>query len=114
MEIPTNPTPKKGKARRDWKTPFLAALAGDGSVKSACLSAGIDRATAYDAYSKDQACARSWDSAISEAVESMEAEAYRRAVKGTEKAVYHQGVECGRVREYSDTLLIFLLKAGKP
>lgn len=44
----------------------------------------------------------------------MEAEAFRRGVKGTEKPVFHQGVECGRIREYSDTLLITLLKANRP
>jgi hypothetical protein len=28
--------------------------------------------------------------------------------------VFHQGQECGQIREYSDTLLIFMLKARRP
>jgi len=28
--------------------------------------------------------------------------------------VYYQGVECGRVRKYSDTLLMFLMKGAMP
>ena len=41
-------------------------------------------------------------------------EARRRAVEGVERIVYHKGVECGRVREYSDTLLMFLLRSHRP
>ncbi len=41
-------------------------------------------------------------------------EAVRRAVEGTEKPVYQQGRLVGHVQEYSDTLLIFLLKGRRP
>ena len=44
----------------------------------------------------------------------LEPEAIRRAVEGVEKPVYQGGELVGYVREYSDTLLIFLLKGGKP
>ena len=43
----------------------------------------------------------------------LEPEAIRRTVEGVEKPVYHQGRQVGTVREYSDTLLIFLLKGWK-
>lgn len=49
-----------------------------------------------------------------EATETMEQEAYRRAVQGTAKPVFHQGEQCGTVQEYSDVLLIFMLKARNP
>ena len=49
-----------------------------------------------------------------EATETMEQEAYRRAVQGTVRPVFHQGAQCGSVQEYSDTLLIFMLKARAP
>lgn len=48
------------------------------------------------------------------AVERMENEARRRAVEGTLRPVFHGGAQVGEVREYSDTLLIFLLKAHDP
>jgi hypothetical protein len=35
-------------------------------------------------------------------------------VDGTVKAVYHQGMQCGEEIQYSDTLLIFLMKAHDP
>ena len=38
----------------------------------------------------------------------------RRASEGTLKPVFYQGKMCGEIREYSDTLLIFLLKARRP
>jgi hypothetical protein len=38
-------------------------------------------------------------------------EAVRRAKDGYIKPVFHQGVKVGEVREYSDVLLMFMLKA---
>ena len=43
-----------------------------------------------------------------------EAEAHRRAFQGTTKPVFFQGGECGEIREYSDGLAQFLLKAHRP
>jgi len=48
------------------------------------------------------------------AIERIEEEADRRAVEGTLEPVFYQGFECGQVRRYSDTLLIFRLKALNP
>ncbi|MBX6773030.1 MAG: hypothetical protein IRY83_14975 [Chloroflexi bacterium] len=47
-------------------------------------------------------------------MDALEAEAWRRAVDGVERPVYQNGQRVGAVREYSDTLLIFLLKGGRP
>ena len=58
--------------------------------------------------------ALAWDVAVDAAADALELEARRRAVEGTEKPVFFQGYECGRIREYSDTLLIVLLKANRP
>ena len=44
----------------------------------------------------------------------LEWEARRRAVEGYEVPVFHQGVEVGSVRRFSDLLLIFLLKHRRP
>lgn len=44
----------------------------------------------------------------------MEREAYRRAVDGVEKGVYYKGDRIATEHEYSDTLLIFMLKARAP
>src|SRR5690348_12157480 len=62
----------------------------------------------------DPEFAQRWKEADDLAVERMEAEADRRAVEGVVKTHFYQGQECGQVREYSDSLLIFRLKARRP
>lgn len=103
-------TVKKG----DWKNVFLKALAESGTVTTASKKAKIGRTTAYKVREEDSVFAAAWDEALAEAVDGMEAEAHRRAVEGTLKPVYQQGRKVGSIREYSDTLLIFLLKGAKP
>jgi hypothetical protein len=44
----------------------------------------------------------------------LEDEAVRRAYEGVEKPVCQMGKEVGVIREYSDTMLIFLLKGLRP
>ncbi len=97
-----------------WKPAFLAALAIDPNVTAAARDAGISRQAAYAAREGDREFADAWEDAIDQAVDSMESEARRRAMQGTEKPVFYQGEECGRVREYSDQLIMFLLRAHRP
>lgn len=120
--------PRAAKRQRDKKTElvrlespkqkaFLAAYSQCGNITKAAKLAGIDRVSHYRwANNQD-----SWpeypdkfQEAHAEAIEVLEAEARRRAVHGTAKPVFYQGEQCGTVQEYSDTLLIFLLKAAKP
>ncbi|MEN6583039.1 MAG: terminase [Armatimonadota bacterium] len=93
---------------------FLDALSKTGIVMKACKAARISRQTVYEHRKNDPEFAAAWNEAIDLAVEAMEAEAHRRAVQGTLKPVFYQGEKCGQIREYSDTLLIFMLKAHKP
>ena len=46
--------------------------------------------------------------------ELLQDEAVRRAHEGVLRPVYHRGVKVGVIREYSDQLLIFLLKGWLP
>lgn len=93
---------------------FLDALRKAGNVSEACAAAGIPRRTVYDWRDADAAFAAAWEGALDEAADTMEREAFRRAVEGVEKPVFQGGEEVGRIRDYSDTLLIFLLKAARP
>ena len=61
----------------------------------------------------DPKYAERFDQLRQERVEEFEAEAARRAVTGVERPVTVAG-EHVVVREYSDTLLILLLKANRP
>lgn len=99
---------KAGKAR------FLESYARRGVLIRAAEEAGITRTTIRDWLKKDPDFAEKFAAAKEEATERLLAEARRRAEEGTTKPVFYQGVECGQIREYSDTLLIFLLKGLMP
>ena len=55
-----------------------------------------------------------YEAAGEEAVQVLEDEAIRRAYEGVERPVSQGGKKVGVVQEYSDTLLIFLLKGARP
>lgn len=121
MTKATQATPKKGRRnsaaatrRRDWRTIFINALREGGNIRAACAKAKINRTTAYRERKANGAFNDLWDAALEDAGDTLEAEAWRRAVKGVLEPVFYQGDEVGEVRRYSDTLLIFLLKGAKP
>ena len=114
MDTTLPPTPKKEGPSGAWKPVFLAHFSQTGNATESAEKAGVNRKTPYDAAKSDAEFAEAWESAREEAADRLEAEARRRAVEGTERPVFFQGVECGRIREYSDTLLIVLLKAARP
>lgn len=104
-------TPERAGA---WKPAFLQALGEHGMVTAACKSVGVGRTTAYDARHADEAFATAWADIEELTTERMEAEAYRRAVEGVESDIFFKGEVVGTEREFSDTLLVFLLKARRP
>lgn len=111
----TDATPKKRKrSKPDWAPAFLRRLAETSNIKAACAAAGICRSTAYRRRDSDAAFAQAMAEALDDSVDDLELEARRRAYEGCERPVFHQGSQCGTVREYSDTLMIFLLKAHRP
>lgn len=96
------------------KRAFLAAYSECGTITRAAEIAGIERKTHYDWLKADAVYAKACDAAYEQAAERLEEEARRRAVEGVQKPVFYKGEKCGVVQEYSDTLLIFLLKGAKP
>lgn len=98
----------------EWHAKFLAALADEGLVRYAAAVAGVTPSAAYTARRRDPAFAKAFDEAIQASTPRLEQEAIRRAFHGTPKPVYQSGKLVGMMREYSDTLLIFLLKGRKP
>ena len=117
----TSPTPKKSGTkseavtrRGEWKIPFIEALKKNGNVRDSCALANIDRTTAYEHRNSDLAFRKLWEDALDDAADSLEAEAVRRARDGVDEPVFYMGAECGAIRKYSDTLLIFLLKGIRP
>lgn len=96
----TTRTPQK-----DWANKWLDAFRKYGTVTQACRVTGIGRTTVYDRRNADDQFAQAWTEVEDETTEAMEREAYRRAVDGFDR---------NGERHYSDTLLIFMLKARRP
>lgn len=106
--------PKDQKPAANWKEIFIAELMKAPNVTAAARKAKIHRSRAYAEKASDTEFAAAWESALESAIEDAEGEMWRRGVHGTLKPVFHQGQRCGSIREYSDTLLIFALKAHRP
>ena len=129
-----NATPKK---RPRWAKGFLASLAQSGNVRLACEAADVDRRTVYRLRAADEAFASDWETALDESADLLEQEARRRAERGVQRLKFHNGsaimvqalspegmplvnVDGQPImvpyveHEYSDTLMIFLLKGIRP
>ncbi len=102
---------------------FLETYAAMGNVSAAAKLAGVGRRTHYDWLAADAAYATRFAEAVDEAADRLEAEARRRAVEGLVRYKFDKqgdplkhpaSGEAYFEREYSDTLLIFLLKGARP
>ena len=93
---------------------FLEALMIYGNVSRSAKKARISRETIYKWLRADENFKAAHEEAAAIGIGALEDEARRRAYEGTLKPIYQKGVKVGSVREYSDTLLIFLLKGAKP
>jgi len=96
------------------RSAFLSALTVDANVTKAAAQTGISRQEWYRERGENPAFAAAWEEAVAIGVEALEDEARRRAIDGVEVPVFYQGEAVGAVRKYSDTLLIFLMKAHLP
>ena len=103
------PPPRTNRAPKT-RARFLDALKATGNITKACKLSRLPRRTAYDWRREDELFQQDWDEALKEGEGLLEDEAKRRAYEGVKKPVYQGGARVGYVQEYSDTLLIFLLK----
>lgn len=110
-------------AQRKAKQAFLDAFSKCGNVLRSCEAAGIGRATHYYWLEKDPDYVERYKIAETDAVDVLEKEAHRRAhdgllrkkfTKSGEPIIDPETGEQYVEREYSDTLLIFLLKGLRP
>jgi len=109
--------------RHAKKRAYLKALEQVGAITVAADSAGISRLTPLDWRAKDPDFVAAEQTALSNFADRLEREAVRRAVRGIRKKKFtgkgeavidpdtgEQYIE----REFSDTLLIFMLKGARP
>jgi len=92
---------------------MLAAYAETCSVSRAAEVAGVGRRTHYDWLNADEKYRCAFEQIQDQAAQTLEDEAVRRAHEGVERPMTIAGKR-EVVRDYSDTLLIFLLKGLKP
>lgn len=117
------------RSKEQKQADFLAWFGQYASVSKAAKKANVPRSNIYlwlkqpekdpdhphkslpdpDAKFKEM-----YKEACREALGALEDEAVRRAFHGVSKPVYQGGKRIGSVKEYSDTLLIVLLKARAP
>jgi hypothetical protein len=95
------------------KRAFLMAYAKMGNITSAAEAAEIARRTHYDWCDADPEYVLAFEQAKEAFADMLEREALRRATEGVEHTVYQGGKAVGKRREYSDTLLIFMLKGER-
>jgi hypothetical protein len=129
--------PNTTTKKRRWEKAFLTALRESGNIRVACEAVGIERSTAYDYRNADIEFKERWERALEEAADLLELEARRRAYEGVRRLKFDRGTLItipledadgkpvldadGKPvlvpyveHEYSDTLLIFLLKGARP
>lgn len=93
---------------------LLAYIDTGGRITESSKRVKITRQMHYDWLEDDIEYAKAFEQAKDEAAATLEDEAVRRAVDGTTKPIFYQGEKCGEVQEYSDSLMMFLLKGLRP
>ena len=115
---------RSAKSVKHWKQrAFLAAFAATGSVKEAAAAAGVSKRTPYQWVTNDAVYRAALEGIEEDVGQTLENEAIRRAHEGVSRPVMYKGkpVRTGRGNsrilyetEYSDQLLIALLKRFRP
>lgn len=100
------------------KQAFLEAYGRYGNIGHCADLVGIGRRTVYDWQEHDEQFALAFQQAEKRALETLEHEAWRRAVEGSPytRTSYYRGEPVGTDHkiEYSDQLLTLLLRAKAP
>lgn len=93
-----------------WKPVFLTELRARYSVTHACKAARVGRTTAYEHRDSDKAFAAAWAELWETNIDDLEDSTLSRAIHGWDEPVFYQGVECGSVRRFDNTLASFMLR----
>ena len=106
--------PKRDTITAAQRDRFLEALAETRNVTVAARAAGIARRAALALRSQDADFAEAWADAEEEATDLLEHAARKRALEGWEEPVHYHGQEIGRVRRFSEELMLLFLRAERP
>jgi hypothetical protein len=100
----------KPKLTEEVKAQVVELLMSFPNLTEVSKLVGLSPQTIYNHRKKDEEFASQVEEALEIGYDTMEGEAYRRAVEGWDEPVFFQGIPVGSVRKYSDGLLKFLLK----
>lgn len=108
------PLGRRPDSEGDWAPEFISAIMVGATIARAAKQAGVHFTIPYKRRVTDEAFRKAWQEAADIGTEFLEQEAARRAYHGTLRPVFNKGIRCGYVREYSDILMMFMLKARRP
>lgn len=100
--------------RHAKKRAFLAAYSQVGTITHAAKAAGVDRTLHFHWMKTDEEFADAFAQARESFADELEFEAMRRARHGVQQDVFYKGVKIATKRDYSDALIIFMLKGARP
>jgi hypothetical protein len=104
----------KARSEFAWHQIFLDGFEQSGRVDKACKLAGISRTTAYRHRQSDEDFALAWHDIEEAVTDAMEREAWRRSTEGVDKPIFYRGEQIATVKEFSDPLMMFMLRARNP
>lgn len=113
-KVPLSKKPHVQKIRKRKMNQFLKAYSELGVLSKAAEVAGIKLRQHYYWLQAFPEYAEEFEEAAQKALGRLEEEAIRRAVDGVEKPVFYKGQKVGTTKDYSDTLLMFMLKGMSP
>ena len=102
------------RTKEQQQADFLESFEQTANITMSCKAVNVPRRTIYNWLTDDPEFKKNFGLSSSIGLGVLEDEAVRRAVQGVNKPVYQSGRKVGYVQEYSDTLMIFLLKARDP
>lgn len=107
-----------GEPFTGWEGDFLDEYRRSGVLGQSAKNARVSLVTVQRRRKRDPEFMQACEEALDIAIDAMESAALQRAVNGTtrKKGVYFKGKQIGdeSYQDYSDTLLIFMLKALRP
>ena len=85
-----------------WAMPFLDHLRESANIAASARAVGVSSSAAYGLRERDADFRASWDEALEDAFDMLEAEARRRAFQGVEEPVVYQGSMQWKTRQWID------------
>ncbi len=92
---------------------YIDVLKATGNPAEAARKCNICWQTAYNYKNKHPDFAVLYENSIEEGIDDLLGELRRRAKDGVDEPVFYQGVECGIIKKYSDSLGMFLVKGRR-